>query len=88
MELEQRKSETSISRPAAPLEDVEYGHTTEHMGPVAKGYKIGPITLPAYRSPLAQTILIAFVCFLVVGKSGCHQQSCTTESLTARARNV
>ena len=74
MELEQRKSEASTSRPVAPIEDVEFGHTDERTGLVAKGYKIGPITLPAYRSPLAQTILIAFVCFLVVGVRTCSMR--------------
>ena len=67
MELEQRKSETSSAHGAAPATDVEVGRSAENMGVVAKGYKLGPFTLPAYRSPLAQVILIGFVCFLVVG---------------------
>lgn len=50
--------------------DVEKGNLSiAHEGEVAKGYKLGPLTLPAYRSPLTQTILIGIVCFLVVGKS-------------------
>jgi hypothetical protein len=53
----------------APGKDVEVASATNpNFGHVAQGYKIGPIRLPAYRSPLAQTIIIAFVCFLVVGK--------------------
>ncbi|KAK5229295.1 hypothetical protein LTR47_007897 [Exophiala xenobiotica] len=50
------------------MADVETGSTTSasHVV-VARGYKIGPLVLPAYRSPLAQTIVIGFVCFLVVG---------------------
>ena len=48
--------------------DVEKGDIAiAHEGEVAKGYKLGPFTLPAYRSPLTQTILIGIVCFLVVG---------------------
>ncbi len=55
---------------AFPKLDIETGGMSEpNMGLVARGHKIGPITLPAYRSPLAQTIMIGFVCFLVVGKS-------------------
>ncbi|KAH8901532.1 MFS general substrate transporter [Thozetella sp. PMI_491] len=53
---------------ALPKPDMEAGRVADaDMATVARGYKIGPITLPAYRSPLAQTIMIAFVCFLVVG---------------------
>ena len=45
-------------------------------GELAKDYKIGPFTLPAYRSPLTQTILVAFVCFLVVGMIPSFECSC------------
>jgi hypothetical protein len=57
-------------REAGTMADVEIGSTisASHVV-VARGYKIGPFVLPAYRSPLAQTIVIGFVCFLVVGKS-------------------
>ena len=80
MELEQRKSEASTGRAVAPVADVEVGHSAENMGVVAKGYKLGPFTLPAYRSPLAQVILIGFVCFLVVGKNSmsCRLARCNT----------
>ncbi len=57
-------------RGAGTMMDVETGSTlSASHGVVARGYKIGPVVLPAYRSPLAQTIVIGFVCFLVVGKS-------------------
>lgn len=60
--------QTSADDERASEKDVEYGtHTRLEMGEVARPYKLGPLTLPAYRSPLAQTILIGIVCFLVVG---------------------
>ena len=52
------------------MADVETGSTfSASHGVVPRGYKIGPVVLPAYRSALAQTIVIGFVCFLVVGES-------------------
>ncbi|KIX01102.1 uncharacterized protein Z518_10168 [Rhinocladiella mackenziei CBS 650.93] len=63
-----RSREGSQPRDTKSVADVEVGSPSNAaMGQVAKGCKIGPIKLPAYRSPLAQTIIIAFVCFLVVG---------------------
>lgn len=60
---------TTEVRDAKSVADVEDGSSFNGaaIGYVAKRYKLGPVTLPAYRSPLAQTIIIAFVCFLVVG---------------------
>jgi hypothetical protein len=66
---QRQEQETSTLRDTKAMADVEVGSSL-NMGErtVAKSYKVGPITLPAYRSPLAQTIIISFVCFLVVGE--------------------
>lgn len=49
--------------------DMEKGSISHPaLGHVAKPHKVGPLTLPAYASPLTQTILVGMVCFLVVGK--------------------
>jgi len=67
METQQQTGE-KIAPSGPGSADLETGSTAHGLtGPVPKGYKLGPITLPAYRSPLAQCIMIGFVCFLVVG---------------------
>ena len=59
----------SVDNDKKSANDMEHGATDFAMGEVAQPYKFGPLTLPAYRSPLMQTILIGIVCFLVVGKT-------------------
>lgn len=52
----------SYDKPDAMVGDVEVYHETP------KGYRIpGLFTLPAYRAPITQCIIIAFVHLLVVG---------------------
>lgn len=48
------------------------GNAVEDVGPRGKPWmykspKIGPITLPYYASPMAQLLIVAFVCFLCPG---------------------
>jgi hypothetical protein len=45
--------------------DLAAGLTVDQVR--GRGLKIGPIRLPAWRSPLAQVILVGFVCFLCPG---------------------
>ncbi|KAF8244935.1 MFS general substrate transporter [Wilcoxina mikolae CBS 423.85] len=51
--------------------------------PPGKGFKLGPITLPPWLSPMAQMILIGFVCFLCTGGSGQLDSGISAKSMTA-----
>lgn len=67
--MQEEQQHITATKKQTNMADIETGSTlSASHGTVAKGHKIGPITLPAYKSPLAQTIIIGFVCFLVVGK--------------------
>lgn len=45
--------------------DIESG--SDAVPVLGKGYQVGPLTIPYFRSPVMQVVLVGFVCFLCPG---------------------